>query len=106
MKKIFVILLVLGLAVGVFATTTFKSTLKGRTLIGTESMVWGVYEYASQEAGTIKTGLSTIRGFGLTISTEANFPSPLKTSVSAGVITVTATIDSSKPSGYWWAVGR
>ena len=117
MKKLLVILLVLGFCLSVaWATTTLTYEATGKTMVGPNYLVWGTFGNASSEAGNIVTGLKTIYAFGLNITSEATFPSPLKTELNAGTIVVTATQESkawmttpeaaSTPDGYWWGIGH
>jgi len=103
MKKLIVFLLVLGLCLPAFAGWSYTRT--GKTLLANSNyLIWGTFTDADTGGGTVLTKLSTIRAFGFNISDRANLASPLQTSVSAGIITVTSVANG--PDGYWWAIGR
>lgn len=107
MKKLIAILLVLGLCLPVLATTTFSHGHTGKTTVGINYLTWGYFNNASSEAGSLTTGLTTIRAFGLNITSEVVVNS-MKTTVSGGTITVYSTteVTGQTPDGLWWAVGR
>lgn len=110
MKKTLVFFLALSLLCGVSFATMVSGRL-GKTMVGINYLVWGYFSNAGTVEADIKTGLTTIRAFGLNITSEArqDIGVQLRTQINVGTIEVMAntTLETvSAPDGLWWAVGR
>lgn len=100
MKKLIAILLLLGLAgSSAFGITATKV---GKTTLGINYLVWGTYVSMTTTDGTIATGLTTIRAWGINGKTTAE---AIASSVSGGTITAKCAT-STYETGSYWAIGR
>jgi len=112
MKKLFVILLVFCFGLAVVSSCVFgafSSAISGKTMLGINYMTWGTFTGITAETGSITSGLTTIRAFGVNVNTGEAFAADGSSEVFATAQRGTLQLksaDTTARGGTWFVIGR